>query len=1267
MAVDHRLLSSTLVVCLAVLCGAATGADVAYVGQLKATDQERSGNSFDTIDELVDRGVQNSTSIILLDNVTQVSTTLTFLDVHDIAITGNDTRVYCKGNNSGLVFRRVSNIQIREVSFLNCGSIQDSTSTDFRDASRSATLEMKSALYFHYCTNISVISATFENNTGIAVVIYNSNGTVVISDCTFTGNRLAPEDSKMYGGGGGVHIECSSCFVSASNPSNVPYYGADSFYQIQQCTFDSNVASTLLTEVSSYSLAPGDRQGLGRGGGVYIGIGGSASNVKVIVSDCNYTRNSAVFGGGIFVSMEDSARDNTVTVQDCNVTDNHAQESGGGAYMSYSSRSGEMQNNAYITTGTTFQNNKAEEHGGMHFVDRGIVSSNIAQIVRCEWAENSAVYGAALGIVSQSRQNCEKQGIEIESCTFLKNSVVSKELDYIEGVSNSREGKAVVTVSFEHIIFRGRTVFEENAGTALWVINSVIKFPPFSIARFANNSSEQGGAMSLTGSSIMLVSNNSEFIFQSNSATLYGGAMYLKSHNEQNPYSEVESVCPLQYQGEYDERESNVSFHFINNTAGKGGDAIYFTTLDSCVFLCTHNTSAERTVENVFKCIGKMHSEDSRNGSIPFSTFNYDFSIPPNSSYLTDQTIFATPGKQFELSVDVVDQLKNPLRAVFTAEIEPPNSIVIDRASKCVSDRVLRVYGSPHSRGILKLVNDGFFRFLIRLNISLLSCPPAYRPTNITVNSVTVESCICGNYKGIYCGTNPEMLNTYLVHGYWAGYISTTKGNSGNFFTYRCPLGYCDYFNKTHFTRYYLIPSTGTKNVGREMEEFICGPARRGVLCGECRANRSVYFHSPEYKCYPDRLCSYGWLFYILSELMPVAILFASVMLFNISFTSGSISGFVLFAQSVDLVAYATRRYNQSSKVISYLASIHEVIYSFFNLNFFGINSFSYCLFRGANALDIIAIKYATVAFALVLVAVTILAMKQRFVACKFPARLLKVSAVTHGLSAFLILCYTQCTQASFRLLSTVRLYGTNTSQLHIYHNGEIILFSLAHLPYAIPALFCLFLIVIPPPLILLWQPLGKQLLSCCGLGESVLVRVVDKILLVNKLKPVLDSFQGCFKDNRRYFAGLHFVYRLSLLLTVLFASGSQFYIWLSIHSAMMLLAYTTLQPYKKNLHNVTDGLLLAILLFINIISLSINVRMTIQEDNNIEHHIAIASISQLLLLYAPILCAIGWLTIAIVRYIWRRRAAVNQDLDLSYRLVRSSSNGISMSLIQHD
>lgn len=542
------------------------------------------------------------------------------------------------------------------------------------------------------------------------------------------------------------------------------------------------------------------------------------------------------------------------------------------------------------------------------------------------------------------------------------------------------------------------------------------------------------------------------------------------------------------------------------------------------------------------------------------------------------------------------------------------------------------------------------------------------------MNDINVESCVCIDrnilYQGIVCGNDADNISTFLIHGYWAGYVRKTSDGlpgSDEFFTSVCPPSFCSY-NDTKFSKKYLLPIINSQEV---MDAFVCGPHRSGVLCGKCRPDQSVYFHSPNYRCFPNKFCSFGWFFYIVSEILPLTAIFVAIMFFNISFTSGTINGFVLFAQTIDSLIINTYR----SSTIDVFSSIYEVIYSLFNLNFFGINSLSYCLLKGTNTLDIIALKYVTIACALLLVIVTVLVMKRCSINFKFLARLKKNGKyVTHGLSAFLILCYAQCVQISFRLLLPTRLYGSTKNaldrELRVQYNGEIIWFSLSHLRYAFPALLCLVFVIIPPPVILLWHPLGKQFLSLCGLAESVLVVAIDKVLFVNKLKPLVDSFQSCFKDNCRYFAGLQFAYRISLFVSLLFGHGTLIYISILVHSASMLLAITTIQPYKRRIHNIVDGLLFANLLFINFASLFIDVKL-VNNDGNVERSILATRIVQLVLIYVPIISAIWYFIFIVVLFIRQRRSKSSTtdtaDPDFSYRLYRTDSLEISLRNLKGD
>ena len=71
----------------------------------------------------------------------------------------------------------------------------------------------------------------------------------------------------------------------------------------------------------------------------------------------------------------------------------------------------------------------------------------------------------------------------------------------------------------------------------------------------------------------------------------------------------------------------------------------------------------------------------------------------------------------------------------------------------------------------------------------------------------------------------------------------------------------------------------------------MCGKSRTGVACGSCASGYTTHYHSPNYECKPvDYRCKVGWLFYILSELVPVTVVFVSVLTLNISFTSGAVN-----------------------------------------------------------------------------------------------------------------------------------------------------------------------------------------------------------------------------------------------------------------------------------------------------------------------------------------------------------------------------------------
>ena len=337
------------------------------------------------------------------------------------------------------------------------------------------------------------------------------------------------------------------------------------------------------------------------------------------------------------------------------------------------------------------------------------------------------------------------------------------------------------------------------------------------------------------------------------------------------------------------------------------------------------------------------------------------------------------------------------------------------------------------------------------------------------------------------------------------------------------------------------------------LDSYICGPTRTGRLCGKCVPNHSVYYHSEKYKCGKESLCYLGWLFYLLSEVVPLLFLFLTILYLNISFTDGNINCFVLYAQALDFlsVADANGAIN-STKFIKVIHFMLKFIYRPFNLNFFTVEELSFCLWKGSNALDVMTMKATTVGVALVLVLSTLLLARCRCVPfiMLFAKLHTPQSVLIHGLSAFFVLCYSQSAQLIFHILNFFCLYSTT---LHceakaVYLVGYMNYFEGAHIKYAVIAILALIVMIIIPPLLLLLYPLVFKCLGLCGLSESKLTTFLWRLMPIQ----ILDAFQSSFKDNYRFFAGLYFLYR-AIILALYAYSGTVFQFYSGVQLELIL------------------------------------------------------------------------------------------------------------------
>ena len=164
-----------------------------------------------------------------------------------------------------------------------------------------------------------------------------------------------------------------------------------------------------------------------------------------------------------------------------------------------------------------------------------------------------------------------------------------------------------------------------------------------------------------------------------------------------------------------------------------------------------------------------------------------------------------------------------------------------------------------------------------------------------------------------------------------------------------------------------------------------------------------------------------GMALYLLSEILTLVLLFAIIIIFNISFTNGNVNCFIFYAQILDVVdidAKGSIEFVPSIKILQY---IPKCIYRILSLDFFTLEQLSFCLWKGATAIYMMIMKYVTVGIALVLVLMTILLCRCRCIHSHTPKCVL-----IQSLSAFIVLCYSQCTRVTLHILNAFCLYTAN-------------------------------------------------------------------------------------------------------------------------------------------------------------------------------------------------------------------------------------------------
>jgi len=441
-----------------------------------------------------------------------------------------------------------------------------------------------------------------------------------------------------------------------------------------------------------------------------------------------------------------------------------------------------------------------------------------------------------------------------------------------------------------------------------------------------------------------------------------------------------------------------------------------------------------------------------------------------------------------------------------------PSPLIAEAEYTYISNGAIQLSGIPNTSGTVSLFTPDPRVVYTDVQVDLLPCPPGFFAHDNGSSTV----CTCQKdklYRGnLMCSSSDGIFNSSLVlAGNWIGYYNyrnrTILVCGGSPYTY----------GLSNTER--ILP-----NKSDQLDLHLCGRVNRmNVLCGECIDNFGPAINSDSYTCKncTETEIKYSWVFFLLSELLPLTVFFFILVLFNVSLTSGPANAFIFFSQ---IITSSFLLYS-STTTYSYTVATYETVYYIWNLNFLDAFAlFQYCLHPQMGTLTVIALEYVVAIYPLVLILLlySIIWLYNhgvRPVVCVCRpvhhclARVRRnwdlSRSVIDSFAAFVLLSYNKFVNISLRLLAVAHLYNQSGEDVGIvaYYDGTMKAFGIAHAPYVVLALLMLLLFVVPPPLILLLYPL------------RVFHALVNRLTCRRwetggKIQLFLNAFYGCFKDG---------------------------------------------------------------------------------------------------------------------------------------------------------
>ena len=1132
------------------------------------------------------------------------STTIGSGNLTNITITGSNVTIMC--NNSGSVYcESCDNVMIEGITWDSCG---DPNGT-------------QAGVTFNITSNFLLVNCTFQHSQISAVSLLEVSGSILIQGCSFLSNYDAlniARDSQIFTNVSNIIViinesyfhnngyvlsnntdnqqslciniddnlvvNCSINFKKTKFMSNmkvayisVAIYGKINILLEEILVFNSsfsdefasgftiipysNISDVVLSVVSSNFSS-------NKGSSLWSSPTGSRILVTINNSNFSDTKppNSAVAGMSA-VGIFPQAGNISITFYRVQFNNNligvpeFTYLEGTVGAVTIIAWTEEAKIYLYMVTFTF--NQYTGYDGGALFIllieNNPTIVSNCYDIhlEKCKFVSNvSPGHGAAMYVYTEG---FDTSSVYVVDTSFDQNKAGSS-IVYMKQVGHSSEDDLIQ-------VQLNNTIFTSNVASAMYLSSCNVKLSGDIL--FKNNTAENGGAVYINQGATVTIYNDAIIQFIANTAIVNGGAVYVDYL-----CSKLEGDSTSIFYFNDPSENFNGTCSFINNSATFAGNSLFFNIPRSCPINTNINDS-----DSILHVPCQFNYSQPVNGRMmqhipcdldytlfngtgaPIVTSPHELRLyfPYNEGYNISST--TNPNTYFIRNNILGQEIKFTGAVLgFFGKLTEPTLFNIQLQNSNISTHTL-IGGNYYH--ILTQSIDNFtalnikfkgskisdfqhINFTVALTSLSLSYPlnkttlvvelvPCIEHPGYTYN-VSSQTCVC-YHVNVKCSAEGDEVE--ITRGYWFGSIS------GKATTSLCPNHYCRLRGRKQTSEGYIeLPNTINAQ---------CNHHRVGRACGECSSGYTLSYDSTD--CISVHQCDAGWtvLVIVLTCLYWIAIVAGVFMCFSFPISLGNLYGIVYYYSIVGILL-ANNPYisDDAFRFVSILSSFAQLTPQFLG---------KLCFVQSLSGIDQLFIHYShPVAVSLLLLLIVVVARLSARTALFVRRRIIRVICL------LILLAYTSIASTSLQLLQPLRFVGVK--EWYAYSSPHIQYFHEQHAVYGVVAVIFELVVVVGLSLLLLLEP--------------VLSRKINFI----RIKPLLDQFQGCYKDKYRCFAAYYLICRQVIFL-ILYSFNTNYnnmLFYLQTVCVITVSIHIWFQPYHNELMNALDGvMLLTLVLIVNI------------------------------------------------------------------------------------